>query len=132
MEEILQFLRENSPFYFTSVDGDKPRVRPLGFFMEYNGKLYFGIGKEKASYKQLIANPNVEVCTCNNQRQWIRIRGTAVFDDSAETLAKAYETKPNLKNTYNEKSGLIFGIFYLKDGEAEIADMRGHFKKISF
>ena len=61
MEKILEFLAENHVFYFATVDGDKPRVRPLGFVMNYEGKLYFGIGKHKASYKQLQANPNVEI-----------------------------------------------------------------------
>jgi len=132
MEKILQFLTDNPVFYFASVDGDKPKVRPFGFFMGYNGKLYFGMGKHKQSYKQVVANPNVEICTVSAQRQWIRISGTAVFDDSADALAKAFETMPHLRNIYNEKSGLTMAVFYIKDGVAEIADMQGNFEKIKF
>lgn len=45
MDRIIEFLKNNKVFYFASVDEDKPRVRPFGFFMEYEGKLYFGMGK---------------------------------------------------------------------------------------
>ena len=132
MEKIINFLKENPTFYFATVDGNKPKVRPFGFFMEYSGKLYFGMGSHKESYKQIVANPNVEICTASAKGQWIRISGLAVFDDSEETMAKVFETMPMLRNIYNEESGLTLGNFYLKDGIAEIADMKGNFEKISF
>lgn len=132
MEKITQFLTENPTFYFATVEGDKPRVRPFGFFMKHNGKLYFGMGKHKASYRQVVANPNVEICTASTNGQWIRIKGTAIFDDTEETMAKAFETMPMLKQIYNAESGLTLANFYLKDGEAEIADMQGNFEKIKF
>lgn len=132
MKKIINFLKENPTFYFATVDGDKPKVRPFGFYMEYNGKLYFGMGKHKQSYQQVVANPNVEICTVGAKGQWIRISGVAVFDDSEETMSKAFETMPMLKNIYNKESGLILGNFYLKNGVAEIADMKGNFEKINF
>lgn len=132
MEKILKFLSENPVFYFASVDGDKPRVRPFGFYMEYEGKLYFGMGKHKASYAQVNANPNVEICTASAKGEWIRIRGTAVFDDRAEVMARVFETMPQLAQIYNAQSGLTLGNFYIKNGEAELQDMQGNFEKISF
>jgi uncharacterized pyridoxamine 5'-phosphate oxidase family protein len=131
MDKVINFLKENRTFYFATVDGDKPKVRPFGFCMEYNGKLYFGMGKHKQVYKQLEKNPNVEVCTADAKGQWIRISGVAVFDDSEEVNTKAFETMPMLKNIYNEKTGFKIGIIYLKDAVAEIADMKGSFEKIN-
>jgi len=132
MEKILNFLKENPTFYFATVDGDKPKVRPFGFYMELNGKLYFGMGKHKQSYQQVVANPNIEICTASATGQWIRISGVAVFDDSEETKTKVFETMPMLKQRYNEENGLTLGNFYIKDGVAEIADMKGNFEKINF
>ena len=130
MEKILKFLGENSPFYFTTVDGDKPRIRPLGFVMEYEGKLYFGIGKQKQAYAQLQVNPNVEICTTNKDSQWIRIKGVAVMDDRPEVTAKAFEVMPFLTNLYNEKTGNVLGMLYIDQMDAEIADMKGYFEKL--
>jgi len=132
MQRILDFLKQNPIFYCTSVDGDKPRVRPFGFHMEYEGKLYLGTGKHKQTYKQLMANPNVEICTTDREGRWIRIRGTAVFDDRDAVKEKVFEAMPRLKDIYNEQSGLTLVTFYIKKGEAEIADMQGNFEKFEF
>lgn len=59
MKEILEFLSENPLFYFATVDGDEPKVRPFGFHVEYEGKLYFGIDSQKETFKQLKANPKI-------------------------------------------------------------------------
>lgn len=132
MEKILSFLSENPTFYFATVEDNKPRVRPFGFFMEYEGKLYFGMGKHKPSYRQVQANSNIEISTASAKGQWIRIRGTAVFDDSSAVINKAYEVAPYLTKMYNEETGLQLGIFYIENGEAEIADFQGNFEKITF
>lgn len=57
MKKIMNFLKENSTFYFATAEDSKPRVRPFGFIMDYEGKLYFGIVKYNTSYKQLLVNP---------------------------------------------------------------------------
>jgi len=132
MEKILNFLKANPVFFFATVDGDKPRVRPFGFYMCYEGKLYFGMGTHKESYRQIKANPNVEICTANANGQWLRIRGKAVLDDRPEVVAKAFETMPQLKQIYNEQTGYTIGLLYLQDAEAEFADLQGNFEKLNF
>lgn len=131
MKEVLKFLNENHTFYIATVDGNKPKVRPIGFFMAYENKLYFSIGKHKKSYQQIAANPYVEICTASPEGEWIRINGRAVFDDRDEVMQKVFETMPMLKDMYNEKTGNILGNFYLADATAEFADMTGKFKKIT-
>ncbi len=131
MEEVLSFLTENPTFYFATVDGDLPRVRPFGFVMKYEGRLYFSMGHHKEVYKQLLVNPHVEICTTNKDNAWIRLRGKAVFDAREEVAEKVFETMPELKNIYNEKTGFTLAVCYLEDAEAEITDMTGGFKKIA-
>ncbi len=101
MDKILAFLKDAGVFFYASVDGDKARVRPFGFYMEYEGKLYFGMGKHKESFKQTVANPNVEICALNKKNEWIRIRGTAVLDDRQEVMDKVFEVSAGLENLYN-------------------------------
>ncbi|MEG0178887.1 MAG: pyridoxamine 5'-phosphate oxidase family protein [Oscillospiraceae bacterium] len=130
MKRILDFLKANPTFYFATVDGYRPRVRPFGFYMQYNDKLYFGMGKHKKCYKQLLANPNIEVCTASEDGQWIRIRGVAQFDNSADALEQAFNTMPSLHDIYNAESGFTFGLVYIDHAEAELADMDGNFEKL--
>ncbi|HAG10955.1 MAG TPA: hypothetical protein DCK76_06145 [Desulfotomaculum sp.] len=73
MEKVLVFLKENPVFYFATEEGDQPKVRPFGFFMEYEGKLYFSMGRHKKVYRQILENPNAEICTASAKGEWIRI-----------------------------------------------------------
>jgi uncharacterized pyridoxamine 5'-phosphate oxidase family protein len=128
MMDVLGFLKECGTFYYATCDGDKPRVRPFGFLMEFEGKIYFGMGKHKQSFKQTVENPNFEICACNPKNQWIRIRGTAVLDDRDVVMDKVFETAPYLRSLYNDETGNVLGNFYIKDAVAEIADMAGGFE----
>lgn len=132
MDKVINFLTENHTFFLATEDGDKPRVRPLGFFMVEDGKLYLGIGKQKESYKQLQANPNLELCGCSPKGQWLRVKGKAVMDDREGMFEKAAAVMPALKDMYNEKTGNVLGLFYIGEAVAEIADMQGGFEKIEF
>lgn len=132
MDKLMEFLNEAGTFFYATCDGDKPRVRPFGFRMVIDGKFYFGMGKQKQSYAQTIANPNIEICAMNKKAEWIRIRGIAVPDDSEETMAKVFENSPHLKMLYNEQTGNVLGNFWLKDGYAEIASMKGDFESFNF
>ena len=122
MSKVFDFLKSTGTFYYATVEDNKPILRPFGFLMEYEGKLYIGMGKQKNCFKQTIANPNIAICACNAQRQWIRISGKAIPDDRPETTAYAFEYAPHMKNIYNEKTGFVMGLFYIEDGEAEIVD----------
>ena len=95
MNEVYEFLKKCGTYYLATVEGDQPRVRPFGFYMLFKDKLYFGMGKQKQSFAQTVANPNIEVCAMNAKRQWIRIRGTAVVDDSPETAVLVGLITPN-------------------------------------
>ncbi|MCR4436384.1 MAG: pyridoxamine 5'-phosphate oxidase family protein [Clostridiales bacterium] len=123
MNEVLKFLQDNHTFYIATVEGDKPKVRPFGFIMEYEGKLYFCTNNEKNVYKQLKANPNFEVSTTNANGEWIRLKGRAVFDNNPAAKAKVFEVAPALANLYKSPDNPIFEVFYLEDGEAAFYSM---------
>ena len=125
MEQLMAFLKENPTFYFATVEGYMPRVRPLGFAMEYKGRLYFAIGKHKAAYKQILDNTNIEICTANKKGEWIRVQGTVDFDNSPEAKKKAFEVMPQLADMYNAESGLELGMVYMDRISAKLFSMSG-------
>ena len=125
MEEIMAFLKENPTFYFATVEGYKPRVRPFGFAMEYKGRLYFAIGKHKAAYKQILDNTNIEICTANDRGEWLRIQGTVDFDNTEAAKKRAFEVMPQLADIYNTESGLELGMVYMDRMSAKLFSMSG-------
>ncbi len=104
-------------FYFATVEDGEPRVRPFGFTMVFEDKLYFGCGTHKAAYEQLLQNPSLEVCAFN-KGTFLRIRWKAVMDDRDEVQAYMYEGAPFLKETYNQQTGYHHICFYLEDMSA--------------
>jgi len=92
MEEILEFLQSAGTYFVATADGDKPRVRPFGTVDIYNGKLGIQTGKVKPVYRQLIENPNIELCAFKDG-SWIRVEGEVYPDDSIVTPDTPSSTK---------------------------------------
>ena len=110
MEELQKKI--GGVFYFATVENGAPRVRPFGFSMVFEDKLYFGCGTHKAAYAQMMENPEVELCSFHDGI-FVRVRGRAVIDDRPEVQAAMFEAGPFLKNSYNEQTGHYHMCFYL-------------------
>lgn len=128
MNEVLDFLTANKVFYLATTQRDQPHVRAMGFVMDCKGKLAFCTSNQKDMYKQLVANPKVEICCVDAKYNTLRLCGKAVFCTTAETQRKALEVMPALANMYAVGDGK-FEIFYLDNAQAVCQTMSGE-KKI--
>ncbi len=117
MSEIFEFLNENRPFFVATVDGDKPKVRPFGFVMEDEGNLWFCTSNNKNVYRQLKANPYLEISAFSPDRRWIRLYGKAVFCSTPDIKAKAREVSPRIASLYSVDDPTQ-EMFYIEEGEA--------------
>lgn len=124
MKEVLDFLTANKVFYLATTSGKQPHVRPMGFVMEYDGKLAFCTSNQKDMCKQLAANPDVEICCVDTSYNTLRICGKAVFCTTEETQRKALAAMPALGNLYAAGDGK-FEIFYLDNARAVCQTMTG-------
>ena len=121
-QEIVDYLNECGVFFFSTVKGDAPVTRPLGFKMLHEGELYFGVGTFKEVYAQLTANPNVYICALKPDKSgWLRISGKAVCDDDPALVDACFQVMPDLKGLY-EANGWKMGIFHLAEGTATFID----------
>lgn len=118
MQEVFDFLKEAKTFFIATHDGDKPKVRPFGFWMEYESKLYFSTSNQKEVCKQLAANPYFEICCLCNGDQWMRVQGRAVFDPHLDAKKRALEVMPSLLHIYKTPDNPIFEVFYVAEGQA--------------
>ena len=124
MSKINDFLTEAGVFFLATVDGDQPRLRPLGAHLEMDDKVIFGIGDFKDVYKQLVKNPLTEVVACKQDGHWMRYTGKAVFETDDKYANAMLDGMPHLKNVYNEETGNKMMCFHLEDATAvEIAVM---------
>lgn len=118
VEKVSDFLDKAKLFYFLTIDENQPKGRPFGFHLIDDGKLYFGCGTFKNVFKQVLANPQVEVLAVNGN-EFLRYDGTAKIVKSDELLAKVRKSMPQIMSLY-DKNGWEMGLFYLENGHAEI------------
>ena len=121
VEKVNEFLDKAKTFMFLTTDGKQPKGRPFGFHMLVDDKLYFGCGTFKNVFKQLTANPMVEVLAVNGG-DFLRYDGEVKIVKDEVLIAKVREAMPQIMALY-DKNGWEMGLFYLGNGHAEIRGM---------
>ncbi len=125
MSKISDFLNEAGTFFLATVDGNQPKLRPLGAHMEMDGKVLFGIGEFKNVYRQLQVNPLAEIVACKADGHWMRYTGKAVFETDPKYAEAMLDGAPYLRNIYNETTGNKLGMFHLEDATCVDISMMG-------
>ncbi|MDR1541113.1 MAG: pyridoxamine 5'-phosphate oxidase family protein [Clostridiales bacterium] len=118
--EIQEFLTGKT-FFVATVHENKPKVRPFGFSMEFEEKLYLATNDGKPSYFQLQENPYIEISASIRKpegSEWVRISGKAVFDHRDEVKMKAFEAAPIFKEIYDLEGSPELKLFYISEGMA--------------
>ena len=93
--------------------------------MEMDDKVLFGVGDFKDVYKQMVANPKVEIVACKPDGHWLRYTGRVVFETDSKYANAALDAMPDLKEIYNEKTGKKMMMFHLEDATAVDIAMMG-------
>jgi len=130
MQEVYDFLKKCGTYYLATVEGNEPKVRPFGTVNIFDGKLYIQTGKVKPTYKQIKANPNVEICAFMDG-QWIRLKGKLVEDDRREAKKSMLDAYPELRGMYNEDDGNTV-VLYFKDAVAIFCSFGGAPREVRF
>ena len=130
MQEVYEFLKACGTYYLATVEGDQPRVRPLGTIDIFEDKLYIQTGKVKDVSKEMQANPKVEICAFDGQK-WIRVAGEVVRDDRVEPKKHMLDSYPNLQALYRADDDNT-EVLYLKNATATIYSFTEEPKVIKF
>lgn len=126
MKEVVKFLEANPVQYLATVGRDgKAKCRPFMFCFEKDGKLWFCTNNQKDVYKDMQANPYIEVSVASPEFAWIRLSGEVVFEDNME-VKEGCMNNPIVKGQYQTADNPIFTVFYLSGAHAVIADFSGN------
>lgn len=122
MKEVVEFLQANPVQYLATVGRDgKAKCRPFMFCFEKDNRLWFCTNNQKDVYKDMQANPEVEVSVSSPAYAWIRLNGKVVFENNMGVKEECMNN-PIVKGQYNSANNPIFEVFYLEDAHAVIAD----------
>ena len=105
MNKIVEELKKAKVFYIATIDGNQPRVRPFGSIVEYQGDAYICSGNFKEVYKQIKANPNVELSGMYEGPTWLRISATLVEDNRIEVQEAILNDETGPKGLYQPGDG---------------------------
>jgi uncharacterized pyridoxamine 5'-phosphate oxidase family protein len=126
MNEVVKFLQENPVQYVATVGRDgKAKCRPFMFMSEYEGKLWFCTNNTKEVYKDMQANPYIQISVSSPSYAWIRLDGKAVFENN-HAVKEICMQNPIVKGQYQTADNPIFEVFYLEGAHAVIADFSGN------
>lgn len=126
MNEVVTFLKENPVQYLATAGRDgKPKCRPFMFAGELEGRLWFCTNSTKDVYKDMEANPYVEISVSSPEYAWIRLNGRVAFENNM-AVKEMCLANPIVKSQYGEASNPIFEVFYLEEAQAVIADFSGN------
>lgn len=126
MEKVVEFLHANPVQYLATVGRDgKAKCRPFMFCFEKDGKLWFCTNNQKDVYKDMQANPEIEVSVSSPEYAWIRLHGKAVFENNMEVKEGCMEN-PIVKGQYETADNPVFEVFYLENPHGVIADFSGN------
>lgn len=126
MNEVVKFLEENPVQYLATIGRDgKAKCRPFMFCFEQGGKLWFCTNSTKDVYKDIKINPYIEISVSSPSYAWIRLNGKAIFENNMD-VKEGCMNNPIVKGQYQTADNPIFGVFYLEDAYAVIADFSGN------
>jgi pyridoxamine 5'-phosphate oxidase len=118
--EILAFLNANPTCYLATVEGKQPRVRAMGMVKADENGIIIETGTFKDVYKQMSANPNVELCFYNAKDGiQIRVSGAVKPVDDLKLKKEIVAQRPFLKERIAKGGYEAMGVFRLK-GQAYV------------
>jgi pyridoxamine 5'-phosphate oxidase len=119
-KDYVKFANENRTCYLATVEGDQPRLRPLGMWYADETGFYFQAQSVKALCKQLEKNPKVEICYAPKDfKKVMRVYGKVRFITDRALRARCIEERPFVKNLgVTGPDDPLLAVFQVYAGEA--------------
>ncbi len=128
--EIQAIINTNPVFFLATTEGGEPRVRAMLLYRADDEGILFHTGGMKDLYRQLLANPAVELCFFAQQQMvQVRVRGTARRIDDQQ-LKQEIVNSPGREflKPWVESQGLdILEVFRVEHCQAHVWTMATNF-----
>jgi pyridoxamine 5'-phosphate oxidase len=123
-KEILAFITKNPTAYMGTVEGKKPHVRAMGTFRSDENGIIFAMQSPKDVYKQLLKNPETELCYFADGVQ-VRVSGRLEEVKDLALKKEILEKRQFYKPGVDKEGWGYLGAFVMKHGQANVMDMKG-------
>ena len=121
MQQALQFLQDHNEVAFATSDGHLPKIRMFQIMKQECNVLYFSTSAEKAVYRELKENPNVEILAYADNVS-VRCTGMVNFNVEDSVRQWIYDNNSVLPRLYSSYDKLVY--FCLPIAEMDYYDLR--------
>ena len=121
LQKALDFLREHNEIAFATCKGDFPKVRIFQIMIQEGTVLYFATSAQKAVWKELQENPNVELLAYADQIS-VRCAGTVNMNVPDNIRQWIYDHNDVLSRLYSNYDKLTY--FSLNIADLDYYDLR--------
>ena len=120
LQKALDFLRDHNEIAFATCEGNLPKLRIFQIMKQEGTILYFATSTEKAIWKELTQNPNVEVLAYGDNIS-VRCSGMVNFNVEDDIKRWIYDNNPVLPRLYSSYDQLVY--FCLPIAEMDYFDL---------
>ena len=99
-EEAIDIVRDAGFGVLATIEGNKPRVRPMMPYLSEDGELLLATLGRSRTINQIKANSNVEVCYVDRKMWYCRVTGTATMTDDISKKQIVFENVPMLRQYF--------------------------------
>jgi len=125
-KELFDFINKNMSCTLATCVDNKPHVRWMWMYRADEKGIIFHTGVMRDVYKQLQANPNIELCFYNGDPQnmiQIRISGIAVQENDEKLKEEIISNRPFLKPVIAQHGYEVIAVFRVQNMMATIWSM---------
>ncbi len=131
LEAIRQFDEYSKVCWLATVDGEQPRVRPMGSALFDAGAIWFATSARSEKIRQLAINPNVEICYIDLQWSHLRIRGQARQVAEPTMRQRVWENAPELRQFFTGPDDADMVLLRVDIADVRMMTMRdGKYQKL--
>ena len=124
-ELIVDYLTSVPAWYLATVEdtpeGAQPHVRPFSFAALQDGEIQFCTATTKDCYREMQANPRVELTAWKPGCGWVILRGRANLEDRANAA---------VREDWDDAADPRLTFFTIDDAEAWLCDIDGSWNPI--
>jgi pyridoxamine 5'-phosphate oxidase len=133
--EILEFISKNPSCSLATCEGNKPHARGMLTYSANDDGILFHTGKTKDLHKQLMKNPNVELCFGSGKIEnfiQVRISGKAELDEDIGLKKEIVHKREFLKPMVEREGYDFLAVYRIRKGVATVWTMQTNLAPKSF
>jgi len=118
-DEAIDLIKDAGFGFLATTENDQPRLRPIGPYVDAEGRVFIALFSNRRSIPQIKNNPKVELCFVDRKMSYCRISGKAKITNNDENKKIMWDNSPMLKQYFSGPEDPNFSLAEIEITQAE-------------